>query len=404
MLRRSHEVGEHRRSRSGRARRYGGGMVIAGSAAGALWALGVSSATAPQAHADLEDLIIQPVIDAVSQAFSGVEPGLLSVLDSSGDLSGLFNSLDSTLGLGGLSTHTLAETAAGSDASVPLQTLGGTEPIVDLSVNGGGETPVLVDTGSNGLVIPIQDIGFQTLSLPTSAGFGSYSGGLDYFYLTFDLPVNFGDGVTTTSPVDVALFEFPTTLSGAENFNQFLGGTGDGILGIGPNSAGPGPDFVLPGGNEGVLINEGTNAAPGSLLFGENPNPLDAGTPLNGAPISDAYVSINGGTPVEVATDFDSGGVYGSIPESALAGSGVTADSAGTLPPGTEIAVYAEPGKSDLLYDYKIPDASESPTVVSSGDFDTGNEPFSQGPIYIDTNGSGDTVFDYVPSPVNVTS
>jgi hypothetical protein len=393
MSRRSRDVGKDRRSRSGRARRYGGGMVIAGSAAGALWALSMSSATAPQAHAGLEDLIFQPVIDAVTQAFSAVEPGFQSALDSSADLGGLFNSLDSILGLGGLSTHTLAETAAGSDASVPLQTLGGTEPIVDLSVNGGGETPVLVDTGSNGLVIPIQDIGFQTLSLPTSAGFGSYSGGLDYFYLTFDLPVNFGDGVTTTSPVDVALFEFPTTLSGAENFNQFLGGTGDGILGIGPNSAGPGPDFVLPGGNEGVLINEGTNAAPGSLQFGENP--LDAGIPLNGAPISNAWVSINDGTPVEVATDFDSGGVYGSIPESALAGSGVTADSAGTLPPGTEIAVYGEPDKSDLLYDYKITDASESPTVVSSGDFDTGNEPFSQGPIYIDTSGSGATVFDY---------
>jgi hypothetical protein len=389
MPRRSHLVGEHRRSRSSRARRYGGGMAIAGSAAGALWALGMSSATAPQAHADLEDLIIQPVIDAIGQAFSAVDPGLLSALDSGLDLSSVSNALD----LSSLPTHALADvgSAAATDPALNLEQ--GTEPITDISVNGGAATPVLVDTGSNGLVIPIQDIGWQTLSFPTGLGFGSYSGGLDYFYLTFDMPVSFGDGITTTSPVDVALFEFPT------NFNSFLGGTGDGILGIGPDSAGPGPDFVLPSGSDGVYIDEHdlVNNV-GTVDFTSN-NPGTEHAILSGAPISEAYVSVDGATPVEVPTDFDSGGVSGAIPESALAGSKVAGDT--SLPVGTEIQVYAptaDGSQGSLLYQYDTTTATNTPVVVSSGDFDTGAEPFLQGPIYIDTSGSGQTVFDYTPT------
>ena len=94
MPRRSREVGEDRRLRRGRARRYGGGMVIAGSAAGALWALGLNSAAAPQAHADLEDLIFQPVIDAIGTAVNSLDPGLLSSLDSTFDLGSISNALD----------------------------------------------------------------------------------------------------------------------------------------------------------------------------------------------------------------------------------------------------------------------------------------------------------------------
>jgi hypothetical protein len=388
MLRRSHKVGEHRRSRSGRARRYGGGTVIAGSAAGALWALGMSSATAPQAHADFEDLIIQPVIDAVSQAFSAVDPGLLSSLDSSLDLSGL-------------STHTLADVAGSAQATGSLPVVGGTEPIADVSVNGGAETPVLVDTGSDGLVIPIEDIGFQSLSFPTSFGLGSYSGGLDYFYLTFDMPVTI-DGVTADGPVDVALFEFPTTLGGVNSFsdllgggfNELTGGAGQGILGIGPDSVGPGPGIItndLPTGDSGgVLINE-----PGNQITFDSTNPDPAVTTLSGAPISDVYVSVDHGPLTPVTADFDSGGVNGAIPESALSGSKVAGDT--SLPAGTEIQVYApaaDGGPGALLYEYDT-GATNTPTVVSSGDFDTGAEPFLQGPIYVDTNGTGETVFDY---------
>jgi hypothetical protein len=385
MSRRSRDVGRNRRSRSARARRYGGGTVIAGSAAGALWALAMGSATAPQAHADFEDLIIQPVIDAISTAVSAVDPGLLSALDSTLDLSSISSALD----LSGLELPALSTDAGAAAAIGTLPVVGGTEPIVDLSVNGGAETPVLVDTGSDGLVIPIQDIGWQTLSLPTGLGFGSYSGGLDYFYLTLDMPVTI-DGATADGPVDVALFEFPT------NFESFLGGSGDGILGIGPDSAGPGPgiitnDFpVSTGDSGGGLINELTK----TIEF-TSTNPGTEHAMLSGAPISEAYVQIGTGAPVEVETDFDSGGVYGAIPESVLPAS-LAGDS--TLPAGTEIHVYAPDasgGVGTLLYEYAITDPSESPTVVSSGDFDTGAEPFLQGPIYIDTTGQGATIFDY---------
>ncbi len=263
MPRRSCDVGDNRRSRGTRARRYGGGMVIAGSAAGALWALGMSSAAAPQAHADLEDLIIQPVIDAIGSAVSTLDPGLLSTLDSTLGLGSISNALD----LNSLAMPLLSNDVGAAAATAPITVQQGTEPIVDVAVNGGAATPVLVDTGSNGLVIPIQDIGFQTLSLPTNFGFGSYSGGLDYFYLTFNMPVDI-DGTTATGPVDVALFEFP------ENFTQFLGGSGDGILGIGPDSAGPGPGIItdsLPAGESGgVLINE-TTANPAPMSFSPAP-------------------------------------------------------------------------------------------------------------------------------------
>ena len=379
MPRRSCDVGDNRRSRGTRARRYGGGMVIAGAAAGALWALGMSSAAAPQAHADLEDLIIQPVIDAIGSAVSTLDPGLLSTLDSTLGLGSISNALD----LNSLAMPLLSNDVGAAAATAPITVQQGTEPIVDVAVNGGAATPVLVDTGSNGLVIPIQDIGFQTLSLPTNFGFGSYSGGLDYFYLTFNMPVSIDGVVSTDTPVDVALFEFPT------NFESFLGGTGDGILGLGPDSAGPGPDFVLPSGDEGVLIDEASK----TIDFGSNTGAVST---LSGAPIvNDVYVSIDNSTPVEVPTDFDSGGVYGSIPESALAGSPVAGES--SLPLGTEIQVYGGPDRTDLLYEYTTT-ATNTPSVVSSGDFDTGYEPFLQGPIYIDTSGSGETVFDYTPT------
>jgi hypothetical protein len=380
MSRRSRDVGGNRRSRSARARRYGGGAVVAGSAAGALWALAMSSATAPQANADIGDLIFQPIVDAISGAASAVDPGLHSALNSTLDLSSISSALD----LSGLEVPALSTDAGAAAATGTLPVVGGTEPIVDVAVNGGAATPVLVDTGSDGLVIPIQDIGWQTLSLPTSFGLGSYSGGLDYFYLTFNMPVDI-DGVTADGPVDVALFEFPTS------FDSFLGGSGDGILGIGPDSAGPGPGIItndLPiGDSGGVLINE-----PAHQIIFDSANPGTAFATLSGAPIADAYVSINGATPVEVATDFDSGGVYGAIPESALSGSNVAGDTA--LPLGTHIAVYADAAEKTLLYEY-VTTATNTPTVVSSGDFDTGYEPFSQYPIYIDTTGTGQTIFDY---------
>ena len=56
-------------------------VVGLGVIAGAFLAVGmVPVATAPQAHADLED-IFQPVIDAISQAVNVADPGLATSFD-----------------------------------------------------------------------------------------------------------------------------------------------------------------------------------------------------------------------------------------------------------------------------------------------------------------------------------
>jgi hypothetical protein len=298
------------------------------------------------------------------------------------------------LDLNSLALPDLSTEAGAAAATAPLQISSVTEPVVDVSVNGGTATPVLVDTGSEGLVIPIQDIGFQNLEFPTNLGIGSYSGGLDYFYLTFDLPVTI-DGATADGPVDVALFEFPTTFGGPFDFNQFLGGSAQGILGIGPNSVGPGPDIVTndfpvaSGDSGGVLINE-----PGHSITFDSVNPGTPYATLEGAPISEVLVKVGDGTLTPVEADFDSGGVYGTVPENVLP-TDLASDS--TLPAGTVISVYADDNGSagPLLYEYTT-NSTDTPTVVASGDdMDTGFEPFLQHPIYVETTGNGATVFDY---------
>lgn len=369
----SRRVGENRRSGRSKARRCGGCVVGLGTAAGAFLALGMTPlAAAPSAHADIEDLIIQPIVDAIAHAAASLaEPSLSTALGPS-------------LDFGSLMAPALAADVGAAGATVPLQINDVTQPVIDLSVNGGPTMPVLVDTGSDGLVIPLQDMGLQTLSFPIGAGIGAYSGGLDYFYLTFDMPVNFGDGIVTApTPVDVAVFEFPETLQAF-----FAPGGAVGDLGIGPDSVGPGPSIVtaaLPGDlNEGVLINESQHV----LEFG--PNPDAAGVTVDGAPISTLDVSVNNGPLQPVSVDIDSGGVYGTIPASVL-NDGQTS---GMVPAGTLISVYTTNGQ--LLYSYTT-NATDGPTVTSGDTMNTGYIPFQQNPVYISysPSGVGTVTFDH---------
>ena len=259
-----------------------------------------------------------------------------------------------------------------------------TEPVVDISVNGGPSVPVLVDTGSTGLVIPLRDIGLFNLGLPTGFGTGAYSGGLTYFYATFDTTVSFGNGIVSSTPVDVVLFGLPTS------FGSFANGNGAaGIMGIGVNAGGPGPSSPVTGLpstlNQGVLINE----PQGYLQFANN-NPITpppAAGSVNGAPVGDLRVSVNNGPQVPVAGSYiDSGGVYGTIPSSV----------AGSVPANTLITVYNSGGTE--LYQYTT-NGTNSPTVVSGDSMNTGYQPFLNGPVYISysPNGTGTTVFDYSP-------
>jgi PE family len=310
----------------------------------------------------------------------------------------------STGATGGTTTVTPAVTpgtgaAPTSSNSVPITMVNTTEPIVHLSVGSGPTIPVLVDTGSTGLVIPFQDIGglpgLLKLGLPTHFGVSGYSGGLDYVYATFNAPVNFGNGlVTSPTPVNVEFFAYPTSiqslLTNGFSFQNFFAPDGaQGVLGVGPNSGGPGtsiPTQALPGDlGQGVLINE--TAAQPYLQFG--PNPGTAIASLTGAPITnlDVVVTPNGGTAHTysgISSEIDSGGVYGTIPSSINA------------PVGSLIQVYAPGTESGApLYSYTTT-STNAPTPITSGEMNTGYEPFLQNPVYISysPSGVGTTVFD----------
>ena len=293
---------------------------------------------------------------------------------------------DTTTDTLGSTTGSCADVGPGC---VPLQITNVTEPVATISVGGGQDIPVVVDTGSNGLVMPWWDLGLQGLSLPTSAGFGAYSGGMAYFYVQMPETIDFGDGLVTSQvPVDVVLFSFPTslsTLTTAWSLPTFLGSaTGaDGVLGIAPDAVGPntGDSVVsaLPDEyNDGVLFNE-----PDKYLQFLS-EPPDGGVSVNGVANADLNVSIDGGTQVPVSgAIIDSGGVYGTMPSSV----------ASSLAPGTEISVYNQDG--DLLYSYTTGDPLGTPTVISGGTMNTGYYPFIQMPVYIGLGSDGPTTTFY---------
>ena len=110
------------------------------------------------------------------------------------------------------------------------------------------------------------------------------------------------------------------------------------------------------------------------LVFGPNSKTVLAA--VNDGTTSNelTYVVSNssGSQSSSPSTIIDSGGVYGTILQSALPG--------GSLPDGTEIKVYAN---GTEVYDYVV-DSSNAPTVISSGSQNTGYVPFSQRPIYVD--------------------
>ncbi|BBZ43934.1 hypothetical protein MPRM_12150 [Mycobacterium parmense] len=281
---------------------------------------------------------------------------------------------------------TNATVVNGQSATVPLTMVHTTEPVIGVSVNGGPNVPVLVDTGSTGLVIPLQDIGLQSLSLPTGFGVGGYSGGVNYLYMTMNMPVNFGGGlVTSPTAVDVELFAWPNSLQSlmANGFsfqNYFAPDGVVGVMGVGPNAGGPGPSIVtqaLPAPyNQGLLINE----AAGTLTFGPAPTTLTPIATLNGAPVttlelSSGLDSLLGVPEYSVNAVVDSGGVEGTIPISAL--------------PGTPISVFAPNGA--LLYSYNY-DTTYFPTP-SPYAMNTGALPFLEHPAYL--NYGADTLTFY---------
>lgn len=395
-------------------------VVGAVSAVGAFLAIGTS---APAANADWDDLF-DPLIDTISWADPGVaadtDPGsALSSLDTLVDgwyqdyiytpLQGIAPWLFGPE-LPGSAVAYNADSADLPDSfAVPIHQELTTQPVVDVSIGGGRAVDVLVDTGAAGLVVPIWDINlFGLTGLPSGFGLGQFGGNLNYFYVELPTTVTFtgvdGDTVTADTTVDAVLFAFPANfdLAGAWSIEQYLAYSSTGILGIGPNALGPTPEHIptadLPGSlGNGVLIDQ----ANGQLVFGDNP--LVGGTAVAGAPWADLQVKINDGPMNDVRAVIDSGGVFGTMPVSALTGSGVTPVN-GMLPDGTHIQVFTEDGK--LLYEYTVSSkpgdysptladgVTRSPTVINGDSMNTGNLPFAQQPIYIDYGTkAGQTIF-----------
>ena len=168
-----------------------------------------------------------------------------------------------------------------------------TEPTIQAAIGTGDPSTLLVDTGSSGLVIPWQELGTNDFSAleelfklgpPENYGFSGYSGGVEYLYLKYaGVPVSYGtdgtDVLTTTSPVDVEVLSWSTNPANIfENFQSFLSSNHvDGILGIGPETAGPtdSPFDSYPG----VLVD-----LPHNELVVGGANPLTGGTLLDGSP------------------------------------------------------------------------------------------------------------------------
>ena len=256
-----------------------------------------------------------------------------------------------------------------------------TEPVVNASVNGGQSVPLLVDTGSSGLVIPISDIGIQHLGLPTGLGVGAYSGGDTYLYVKFNGTIDFGNGIVSSpTTINAVVFSFP------QSFASFLSGDGAvGVLGIGANTSGPNsisPTTALPGNlGQGVLIDEPAK----ELVFG--PNSKDVLATVSGAPVTSGLtytVNNSNGTLTTTPTSIvDSGGVTGTVLQSSLPGG------TSSVPDGTVITVY---DGSTELYHYTV-DSSNAPSVITSGEANSGFEPFSQMPIYLDYT-TGNMSFD----------
>lgn len=282
-------------------------------------------------------------------------------------------------------------------AVVPLQIKLSTQPVATVSINNGSRTPLLVDTGASGIVVlpsAVPNIG-QLVNI--GSGDSCFSGGLCYHYETYETSVDFGGGAfadSTTVNIVTNNNEYPDSVA---DFQEYFSWGADGIMGVGANTAGPGPAPIpntdLPGElSNGVLIFQ--NFLPfglgGLMVFG--PNALPTRVSLPGAPDAYVKVSVNGGALTDAGSIIDSGGVYGTLP---LANAPAGSVAGQNLPAGTRIAVYAPDGQT-LLYTFTTLSGLSGTPVIESGLMNTGNAPYQQNPIYMNyagPDGIGSTDF-----------
>jgi PE-PGRS family protein with aspartyl peptidase-like domain len=378
-------------SRNTKARRCG--VVMGGALSAFVAAAAMATGSAAPARADFEDLldpILQPLLTSLTDSVATLDPA------AAVDITSWTDSLLSSLGSVDVAAPAAAESAAASAASaepaaamppydLPINVYDtpATEPAVQATVDGGPSVPVLVDTGSSGLVIPWQDLGsgseFQDLSnlgFPTSFGESGYTGGVDYLYLTYNLPVDYAAGLDTTTPVEVEVYSWdPSDFSSLftnDAFQGFLSGNGvSGILGIGNDvsgGAGTSPfesygsalvdltknELVVGGSNPYTALD--TISGSGSTFSGLTETVTSGSTTVGTSPISD---------------DLDTGGAFGTVP-SAITTTGLSQGDVVTVSDGTK-----------ELYSYVV-GAGDSPLVTSGTSIDSGYAALVHNPLYID--------------------
>ena len=298
-------------------------------------------------------------------------------------------------GAGGAAPLVGVNGAAGANGSIPAISISVDQqinrPYVNVSIGGGPSSQVILDTGSEGLVVPPQDVNFTSLGAITGSNFVKYGDSSNYTienYNTYSTTVNFGNGIVTTTPVTVAVITSATqTINGVTtnlSTSQELAVCGIGANPYGGLTPSTGPVQALPGTlSQGVLIDEQLDA----VQFGANPFNYFATT--SGAPVTTLHVSVNNG-PIQTVNGalVDSGGLWGVLPSSL--GTGSTVD--GYTPPGTTLEFYTAGNVS--LYTETVGASPEAPTVISGAFLNTGNLAFQVMPIYLQYGGIGTYYFD----------
>jgi len=376
---------------------FGSGNIAAGVAsivpqlflAEAAWSLSAWQNNMPGASQAVANTVGIPIIHQITQVNLLATMTLPTLAEAGLSGAALLLPLVNLLGASTAAASSVLTEARSNGkvyALVPVQMKSVTEPVVQVSVNNGARNPMLVDTGSSGLLVT-RDSAPGDLGPAVATGEITFSGDLDttFHYTTYVTTVDFGGGAVT-APTAVNVIDD----ADAAAFEKFLEPAGVvGILGVGANTYGPGPDGYnipttsLPGElSDGFLLYQGAFLGLfGVMIMG--PNPLATRVSVPGAPDANVQVSVDDGPKQDAYSIIDTGGVYGTLPSYLI---GIPPAGPGEdpvyAPSGTKISVYTADGQT-LLYSYTTA-GSNSPTVVGDGDLmNTGYIPFQQGPVYI---------------------
>ncbi|EHB57981.1 PE-PGRS family protein [Mycolicibacterium rhodesiae JS60] len=352
----------------------------------------------------------------VAQGGSGGRGGLLVGTGGVGGAGGVLGA-GGAGGRGGILGQDGAAGAGGGSPTVALSFTWKDEFTTIMgSVAGGPMLPIEIDTGSSGLILPITDVNVANLGPSVGSGMTQYGDWGRFYYEKYNVPVDFGNGITTQSTTvgvytkveelqDGKWTDIPQWKWSEPKYAAALNATMGVCYGLSGESGLVSPVTTLPGVlGQGLLINQPA----GQLVFG--PNPLTGVGAVDNwyAATVGVQVGYNGvETDIQIVVDnvtIDSGGTGGNVMRVNLPSTLSGYTDGDYLPVGTTISVYTSDTKT-LLYTMTISkgeyENGYGPTVSSeSTGMNTGIFPFLQGPIYFSynaDNSGGTATFDFSP-------